>query len=55
MMQKDALQKRIDLINQMKQRQRTAASAIAKLSGVEPTTIESAAVVNNTELVINRR
>ena len=55
MMQRDALQKRIDLINQLKQSQRTPASAIAKLSGVGPTTIESAAVVNNTDLVINRR
>ena len=53
--QKDALQKRIDAINQLKQQQKGPAGAIAKLAGMDAANIESVAVVGGNELVINRR
>ncbi len=51
---KDALMQRIDVINQQKLNQKTAADAVAKLAGVDPNDVESAAVVDK-ELVVNRR
>jgi hypothetical protein len=53
--QKDALQKRIDAINQIKQRQKGPAGAVAKVAAIDATDIESVAVVGHNELVINRR
>lgn len=53
--QKDALQKRIDIINQLKQNQQGPAIAVAKLANADPSSIDSVAVVNNQELVVNRR
>ena len=53
--QKDALQRRIDAINQLKQHQKTAADAVAKLAGVDAADVESIAVVDGNNLVINRR
>ena len=53
--QKDALQLRIELINQLKQHQTGAADAVAKLSSVDASMIESVAVVDGQNLVINRR
>jgi hypothetical protein len=52
--QKDALQKRIDAINPLKQNQKGPADAIAKLASVDATGIDSVAVVGK-DLVINRR
>jgi hypothetical protein len=51
---KDALQRRIDRINQLKRQQRGPAPALAKLAGVDPQGVESIAVVGQ-ELVVNRR
>ena len=53
--QKDALQQRIDIINQLKLNQKGAADAVAKLAalGPEAATVESAAVVDAGALVIN--
>jgi len=53
--QKDALQKRIDAINQIKQQQKGPAGALAKLAEIDPADIESVAVAGGNELVINRR
>jgi len=53
--QKDALQKRIDAINHMKQQQKGPAGALAKLADIDAADIESVAVVGGNELVINRR
>ena len=53
--QKGELQQRIDAINQLKQRQKCVGDAVAKLSGVEATDIESVAVLDGNNLVINRR
>lgn len=53
--QKDALQKRIDAINQIKQQQKGPAGAVAKLAVMDTADIESVAVVGGNELVINRR
>lgn len=52
--QKDALQKRIDAINQLKQNQKGPAEAIAKLATIDSAGIESAAVAGR-DLRINRR
>ena len=51
---KDALQKRIDVINQLKTQQRGPAAALEKLADVDPDGVESIAVVGK-ELVVNRR
>lgn len=51
---KDALQKRIEMINLLKQRQRGAGAALAKLGDVDPNGVDSIAVVG-TNLVVNRR
>ena len=51
---KDALQKRIDMINQLKVQQRGPAAALAKLGDVDPNGVDSIAVVG-TDLVVNRR
>ncbi len=53
--QKDALQKRIDIINQLKQNQKGAANAVAKLANVDGSSIDSIAVAGGNDLVINRR
>ena len=53
--QKDALQKRIDAINHMKQQQKGPAGALAKLADIDAADVESVAVVGGNELVINRR
>jgi hypothetical protein len=50
---KDALQVRIDAINSLKQNQKTAAGAVATLSTVDATSIESAAVIDAKSLVVN--
>lgn len=52
--QKDALQKRIDAINQQKMHQKGVADAIDKLAAVDSAHVESVAVVNH-DLVMNRR
>ena len=51
---KDALQKRIDIINQLKQHQRGPTPALAKLADVDPNDVDSIAVVGE-NLVVNRR
>jgi len=51
---KDALQKRIDMINQLKIHQRGPVPALAKLADVDPAGVDSIAVVGQ-ELVVNRR
>jgi septal ring factor EnvC (AmiA/AmiB activator) len=53
--QKGELQQRIDAIDQLKQRQKTVADAVAKLSGADATDIVSVAVLDGHNLVINRR
>src|SRR5262249_42610496 len=53
--QKDALQIRIDIINQQKQNQKGPAPAIAQLANVDPASIDSVAVIGGKDLVINRR
>jgi Tfp pilus assembly protein PilN len=51
---KEALQRRIDRINRLKQQQRGPVTALTKLADVDPNGVESIAVVNK-ELVVNRR
>ena len=51
---KDALQKRIDMINQLKINQRGPVPALTKLGDVDPNGVLSIAVVGK-ELVVNRR
>ena len=51
---KDALQKRIDMINQLKIQQRGPAAALAKLADVDANGVDSVAVVGK-DLVVNRR
>jgi Tfp pilus assembly protein PilN len=53
--QKDALQKRIDLINQLKQNQKGPTAALATLSTLDASSIDSVAVLGNSQLVVNRR
>ena len=52
--QRDALQKRIDAINQLKQHQKGPAPALTLLAKVDPSNVDSIAVIND-DLVINRR
>ncbi|HSP17730.1 MAG TPA: hypothetical protein VLV78_23500 [Thermoanaerobaculia bacterium] len=52
---KDRLQRRIDLINQLKQNQHVPFQAVAMLAGEESAPIESAAVIPRGGLVINGR
>ncbi len=53
--EKSRLQKRIDLINQLKQNQRRIADAVATLAAIEegPARIDSAAVIAPDDIVIN--
>lgn len=53
--EKDQLQRRVDLINQLKQNQPRMAETVAMLAGIEeaPATIDSAAVVARNDIVIN--
>jgi len=51
---KEALQKRIDMINQLKMQQRGPVPALEKLANVDPNGVESIAVVGK-DLVVNRR
>ena len=51
---KDALQLRIDIINQLKQHQSGAADAVAMLAAVEgDASIDSVAILDNKNLIIN--
>jgi len=52
---KDALQRRIDVINQLKQNQKGPAAAIDRLRGVDPAAVESIAVTETNGVVVNPR
>src|SRR5437899_2750465 len=53
--QREALQQRIDAINRQKLNQKVAADAVATLSGIDASVVESVAVVGGKDLVVNRR
>jgi hypothetical protein len=52
--QKTSLQKRIDAINELKQNQVSPAAVLAKMTTLDPRSVDSVAVVGN-DLVVNRK